>query len=452
MESEKILAQIIENIETVIKRDSPLGNSLWSALEALHPADIADFLGEIDRLDAKTIFLHLHKNVQLEVFRELSDPMKVYILSVLNESGKIDALNVLPSDELTDLFDHFSDEELKNYLNLLHKKTRDKLLSLLQFDPESAGGVMTTDVLTLMADFTVNKSISLLQRLRPSRDIHQQIYIVDRANLLTGYINLEDLVLQKPHTLIAEFIRKNELIAHVLQDREMIAQKMVHYGVMIVPVVNENNLFLGVIPSDTLVDVLMEEASEDAQKMAALAPLKDSYFETPFMRIFYKRGSILIVLLIAGSVSTFILHSYETSLQTLPLLFSLVPMLTSTGGNTSNQTSVIVIQGIASGEIDFGNVLRFMRRELLMAFVLGFVLGLVAFLRVYLTSYALVESLIASGTVTAIVITSVILGACIPIILRRFNIDPAFSAGPFLATIMDILGVLIYCLIIRLFL
>lgn len=450
MESEKILAQIEENIEAVIQQNSPLGISLWQALEKVHPADIADFLGEIDRSYAKRIFLNLPKHHQLEIFEELSDPMRVYLISFLSETGKIDAFNTLPSDELTDLFDHFSDEELKTYLNLLHKKARDKVISLLQFDPESAGGVMTTDVLTLMADFTVNKSISLLQRLSPSRDIHQQIYVINRANLLTGYINLEDLVLQKPHIRIADFMRKNELVANAQEDRERIAKKMVHYGVMTVPVVDDNNLFLGVIPSDTLVDVLIEEASEDVQKMAALSPLKDSYFETPFMRIFCERGSILIVLLIAGSVSTFILQAYEGSLQAVPLLFSLVPMLTSTGGNTSNQTSAIVIQGIATGDIDFGNMLRFMRREILMAIVLGLVLGITAFIRVYLTSHALTESLIASGTVSAIVITAVVLGGCVPIIFKRFNIDPAFSAGPFLATIMDVLGVLIYCLIIRL--
>jgi magnesium transporter len=449
METEKILSQVAENLDEVIKQSSPLGVSLWQALAHIHPADIADFLEEIGRSQARQLFLTFHKQQQLTLFGHLSDPFKVYILPFLSDATKVEAFNTLPSDELTDLFDHVSDDELKTYLNLLHKKARDKILSLLQFDPESAGGVMTTDALTLMADFNVNKSISLLQRLSPSRDIHQQIYVVNRQNSLIGYINLEDLVLQKPHMLIGDFMRKNELVAHAKEDRERIAKRMVHYGVMTVPVVDDNNLFLGVIASDTLVDVLIEEASEDVQKMAALAPLKESYFETSFMRIVYERGSILIILLIAGSVSTFILETYDSYLRTLPFLFALVPMLTSTGGNTSNQTSAIVIQGIASGEIDFGNLLRFMRREFIMALVLGTLLSLAAFLRVYLTSFALAESLIASSTVGAIVVTSVVLGACIPIVLKRFNIDPAFSAGPFLATIMDVLGVLIYCLIIR---
>jgi magnesium transporter len=452
VETEKILTQIQDNVEAVIKKNTPLGRSLWDALEQLHPADIADFLSEeIDRASAKKLFSTLNKHLQLEIFEELSDPMKVQILAILPESVKIEALNMLPSDELTDLFDHFSDDELKIYLNVLHKKAREQVLLLLQFDPQSAGGVMTTDVLTLRPDFTVNKSISLLQRIGPSEEIYQQMYVVDKNNLLIGYIHLADLVLQKPEARITEFMEKNDLVAHVQQDQETIANKMVHYGIMTVPVVDDNNSFLGIITDDTLVDVLREEASEDVQKMAALAPLKDSYFETSFIRILLARGSILFVLLVAGSVSSFILSKFEGIFLLLPILSQLTPMLTSTGGNASSQTSAIVIQGIAAGQIDSGNAFRFMRRELTMALVLGVVLGVTAFLRVYVMGGMVIPSLIAGSTVSVIVITSVILGGFIPLVLKRLNIDPAFSAGPFLATIMDILGVLIYCMIIRLF-
>lgn len=452
MDTKRVLSQIEENIQTVIAQDSPLGVSLLTALEKIHPADIADFLTTLDDDPAAQLFNKLPKKLERAVFEEFSDPMRAFILTALDEQGKIEILNTLAIDKLTDLFDHFSDEDLKTYLKLLHKEARDQVLSLLQFDPESAGGIMTTDIFTLMPDFTVDKCIALLQRLSPSRDVHQQIYVVDRSNYLLGFINLEDLVLQKPTTRIGNFMHKNELIAHAQEDRETIANKMVHYGVMTVPVVDDNNLFLGVIPSDTLVDVLVEEATEDVQKMSALAPLKDSYFETPFVRIFYERGSILVILLIAGSVSSVILHSYEGIFAGSALLYSLPPMLTSTGGNTSSQTSAIVIQGIATGDISIENALRFLRRELLMALLLGLFLGAVAFARVYVTSGAFWESVVASCTVSIIVITSVVLGSCIPIILKRFKIDPAFSAGPFLATIMDILGVLIFCLVIRLIL
>ncbi len=447
MEIKRIFDEIRENTQEVIDHDSPLGKSLWKAFLDIHPADIADFLSDIDRERCKQIFLRLPKHLRLEVFRELSDAMKVHILAFMNDHDKVDAFHILPIDELTDLFDLFSDEELKIYLNLLHQQAREKVLSLLQFDPESAGGIMSTDVITLVADFTVEKSIKLLQRLSPSKDIHQQLYVVNRYHQLEGHINLEDLVLQKPHERIGSFMHKNELVARAQEDREAIAKKMVHYSLMTVPVVDDENHFLGIISSETLVDVIVEEATEDVQKMSALAPMKYPYFESSFTQLFIERCPILIGLLIAQSFSSSILRAYETTLSLF--LLSLVPMLTSTGGNTSSQTSAMVIQGLATGEISQANVFKFLRRELLMSLLLAGVLGITSFIRVYWLGGAdIMQSFTASISISFIVITSVMLGSSIPLIFKRLNIDPAFSAGPVLATLMDILGVMIYCSII----
>ncbi|HXW86138.1 MAG TPA: CBS domain-containing protein, partial [Candidatus Bathyarchaeia archaeon] len=172
--------------------------ALWEAFLEVHPVDIADFVADLDTEHAQKLFNALPKKIQYEVFEECSETKKVMLLPVLSEPELVDLFEKLSADELTDLFDYVSDEELKYYLRLLHKKVSKKVLSLLQFDPESAGGIMHTDVITLMQDFTVERSISLLQRLRPSKDVHQSIYVVDKAGLLVGYINLEDLVFHKP--------------------------------------------------------------------------------------------------------------------------------------------------------------------------------------------------------------------------------------------------------------
>jgi magnesium transporter len=201
----------------------------------------------------------------------------------------------------------------------------------------------------------------------------------------------------------------------------------------------------------TLVDVLVEEASEDVQKMSALAPMKESYFDTSFMRLLYERSRILIALLLAGSFTTTIMRAYESTLE-IGFLLYFASMLTSTGGNTSSQTSAMVIQGLALGDIQPANMLRFLRREFLMACMIGTILGVTAFMRVYVTTGEPLQSFAVSLALAVIVIVSVVFGSCIPLVLRRFNIDPAFSAGPFLATLMDILGALIYCYVARLIL
>lgn len=450
MNTNTILQEIMDNLAAVVAHDSPRAQSLWQSFIHLHPADIADFLTDLDRDHRQQLFLRLPKEIKLEVFNEFSDQMKVNCLAFMTESEAADALHSLSPDELTDLFDLFSDEELKKYLGLLHKRLREQVLSLLQFDPESAGGIMTTDVLTLMDDFTVEKSIALLQRLRPSRDIHQQIFVTDHGHHLLGHINLEDLVMQKPKDRISSFMHKNELDVLASDDREKVANEMRHYGLMIVPVVDDKNNFLGVITSETLVDVIVQEAGEDVQKMAALKPTKVSYFEIPLRSLFYQRGYILAFLLVVESFSTIILNSYH---DTLPLLLlSFIPMLISVGGNASNQTSAMVIHGMAMGDIGLGDMFHFLRREMIVSGSLAVLLALVGFIRVYLTHQVVLEGFAISLSLGLIVFFASLLGSCMPFVLKRIRIDPAFAAGPFLATLMDILGIMVFCYVSKLIL
>ena len=449
MDAKKILAEIRDNIEAVIRRDTPTGKSLWEALIELHPVDIAEFLPNMSLEHAWELFRNLPKKLKLEVFEEASDSIKVGLLEQMDDHERIEAFKALSADEIADVFELLTDEELKKYLNLLHKKAREKVLSLLQFPTDSAGSVMHTDVFTLMEDFTTEQSIKLLQRVRPDKDVHQKIYVTDKSDHLLGYINLQDLLLESPETRISKFMVEDRVVVRENEDQESVAKKMVKYNLTIVPVVDKNNHFLGVIPSETLADILVEEAGEDIQRMAAVTPLKYPYFKTSYWRILWERGYILITLLAIESLSTMILEANEATLTPIPLLLALVPMLISVGGNTSNQTSAIAIQGMASGEISNNSILRFLKREFLMAAGLSFVLGLTAFMRVYFTSGRLAASLVVSFALSIIVIVSVILGSGTPFLLRRLNLDPAFAAGPFLATVMDILGILIYCYIVK---
>jgi magnesium transporter len=179
--------------------------------------------------------------------------------------------------------------------------------------------------------------------------------------------------------------------------------------------------------------------------MAALTHGKLSYFKLPFMRVFRERSYVLVILLLAESFSRTILHAYEETFRTSMIMYTFIPMLMSLGGNTSHQTSAIMIQGIASGEVGQDNMFRFLRRELLMALGLSLVLGIVSFIRVLMTGGTSWQGIAISVTAGSIVLCAVSLGSAIPLVLKRFNMDPAFSAGPFLATIMDVLAVLIYC-------
>lgn len=443
MVPEKLFSEIRKNMKAVIERKTALGASLWQELLKIHPADLAHFFASISQDEFKKLYVVLPNDVGCQVFREFTEPLQALALSTLNDASRIDALGCLTTDELTDLFESLSDEDLKHYLDLLHKKDREKVLDLLKFNPESAGGIMDTDPLAFFDDLTVHKSIQLLQRLEVDREIHQHIFVINHDKQLLGHILLEDLVLQKPQKLLSSFLRQNILVAQADDDQEEIAKKMVHYNLSIVPVVGKNNYFLGVITSHTLIDVIEEESAEDVYRMSAMTPVKGTYFDASFLKILSGRSYILIVLLLAQSISSAIIDHHEALLA--GILIQFITMLASTGGNASSQTSAIIIQGMASGEINHSNFHRFFKREFSIAVVMALILGITAFGRVYLTSSNIVASIAVSASLSAIVLVSIIVGSTMPVFLRKIKVDPAYSAGPVLATLMDILGISIYC-------
>ena len=448
---QNIFKEIKNNISEVINQSSELGKTLWKKLIEFHPADIAQFLSDIDKEEFQEIYKKLPKSLKLEVFDYLSDTMKANVFQLINKQDKLAIIEKSSLDDMVDFFQFLSDEELKELFNLMHIKDRTHAIELMRFGEESAGGVMDTNVITLTQDLSVEQCIQILQRLQPKKEIHQEIYVTDKDNKLVGHIRLEDLVLKSPKTLLNSFLKQNEIIAFADDDQETIAQKMVHYHLTSVPVVGINSIFLGVIPSDTLIEIIEDEASEDVYRMSAMAPIKQTYFETPFRRLLGERSFILVILLLAESIATTIQESFETLLTGLGL-FAFSTMIVSCGGNTSSQSSAIAIQGLGSGEINFSNFNRFLKRELLLAACLAIILALTSFVRVYLTRHEFYPALIVSITLAAIVTLSVTLGSLLPVVLKKFKIDPAFSAGPFLATIMDIIGLFLYCYIAKIIL
>jgi magnesium transporter len=452
MISYKLFELIQENIDLVISGQPPIGTSLWQQLIKLHPADIAQLLSYLSDEDAVQIFDKLDKQLKLEVFKELNDSLKILCLSSVKESDRAHLLKNLSMSQLTDFLDQLSDEELNKYLKLLHEKNREQVISLLKFDPESAGGIMDTNVLTLQEDFTLEKSIQILQRLQPDKDLYQQIFVTDSQNKLVGSINLQDLVVKNPKTILKSILQPLVVTVLVNEDQEEVAKKMNHYSLTIAPVVEQNGIFLGVISSETLVDIVQEESSEDIYRMAAVVPIKGTYFDTSFLKLFYQRGLILFILVLVQTISSFVIESYQDFLMSFGLI-AFLSMLTSTGGNSSSQTSALAIQGMATGEINETTKIRFIKREFLMALALGVFLGAVACFRIYLTDRIFnLRSFAIGASLSLIIIISMTLGSCMPLILKKFNADPAHSAGPVLTTLIDVIGIIVYCVVCKLIL
>lgn len=436
-----------DNIEEIIKGKTDIGKELWNTILSQHPADIASWIDQISKPQGIAIIKKLPDIVSSEVFQELSEPTQSEILINIPSEKASAILQNMPVDEVTDLLEYMPDDIAKKYLKLLQSKQRKKVISLLNFNPQSAGGIMNSDILTLENTFTIKKSIGLLQKIKPRLEHIERIYITDKNDIALGHIHLDDLVLNKPDTPLKDISHKNELIINVHEDQEEVAKQIKHYGLISAPVVDEHNHFLGVITADDIFDIVEEEASEDVYKISGISPIKQSYFQTPFWTMIWQRSPWLISLLLLQSISGLIMNKYNTVLDDNLVLAFFLTMLIGTGGNAGNQTGALVIRGLATGELKPENGLRILLREFSISIAMALILSVIAFIRVFITHADLLIAFAISLPLFLIIIVSMLMGALLPLGLEALNFDPAHSAQPFLATLMDIIGVLIYLVV-----
>jgi magnesium transporter len=445
--TKKLFSNIRHHIKIVIKEESPNGIELWKKLLTQHPADIADLICRIGDRQQIDLFEKFPSHLASNVFPELPDAIQEHIVTHLDPEEMTAILKRIPADELLDLFDALPDENIKQYLKLLQKKQRSKIISRLHFEPGSAARIMNSDVLSLQRDFSIKKSILLLQKNGDQKDVLHRIYVTNREGVLVGYVNVEDLVINKPETPITRIIHQNELTINVHEDQEDIARQMEHYGLVSAPVVDEHGRFLGAVTADEILTILEEEISEDVYKMSGISNLEHSYFQTPMLSLIKQRIGWLAGLLLFQSLSSFILKQYDALINQYMLIPLFLTMLIGTGGNAGNQSATLIIRGLATGEITSINAIRALIREFSISIIMAFILALVSFGRVFAFYGDVTGAFAVSLSLFIIVITSMIFGALMPIILKRLNLDPAHSAAPFISTSMDILGVLIYCFI-----
>jgi len=442
------ISNIEEHIESILKKTHPLGETLWQVLIKEHPAEIAKLIERLDEKYQVQVLEKLPQTIAAKTFIFLSDTSQGYLIQKIHLDTAAHILQDIPVDKLTDLFENMSDHDVKKYLNLLQSKQRKLVISLLSFNPQSAGGIMDSDVLTLHKDFTIQKSISLLQKIRPVKKHIETIYVTDENNQLVGNVHINDLILNKPDMSLKDLVHENDVIINVTDDQETVAKKMKHHDLHSVPVIDAHNHFLGIITADDIFDIIEKEASEDVYKISGISYMAHTYFQTPFWKLIWTRSPWLVGLLILQSASGIIMQTYQKFLDDNITLSFFLTMLIGTGGNAGNQTGALVIRGLVTGEISRKNSIKVLLREFSISIVMAFILSCVAFARVLTTPHTtIILGLAISFSLFVITVVAMFIGALIPLLLERFNLDPANSAQPFLATIMDIIGVFIYCLI-----
>ncbi|MGD1997284.1 MAG: magnesium transporter [Candidatus Dependentiae bacterium] len=433
-------------ITEVCAQSTPRGVAGWQLLTNSHPSDIAELVEALGKRAQKRLIKKLAMPLLAKTFEQLPHMTQVDVIKMMSDDTAGDVLKHMHADEVVDLLEHLDDDSVQHYLKLIQKKRRLRILSLLNFDSKSAGGIMSSDVLTLHSDMTVKKAIGLLQRIRPDEvEIRYRLYVVDNETCLVGYVTLDTLVTNKPETPIKSLIKENEVVINAHEDQEEAVHKMTHYDISTAPVTDDEGHFLGVILSNDVFEVIEEEASEDVYKMSGVGHVEHTYFETPLLHMFFERGKWLVPLLLFQSVSGQIMSRFDGMLAEHVVIAFFLTMLIGTGGNAGNQSATLVIRGLATGEINRTQGMLVLMREFCIGLLIAASLSAISFGRVLVTNGNPTIATAISLSLFCIVLASMVLGTLIPLILERMGIDPAHSAAPFLATLMDIIGIIIYC-------
>lgn len=405
--------------------------------------EVADLLMELNEEEQGIFFRLLNREQAAEVFSYLDITSQSNLLKTFTSENIRMILQDIPPDDRTALLEELPAEVTRNLLNLLSAEDLKEARMLLGYPEDSVGRLMTPDYVALKPYITIETALYEIRLSGKNKETIDRIYIVDDNFKLIDDIPLKDLIFSDPERKIEEIMDGNFIAISAYKDKEEAVEMMKKYDLVAIPVIDSNGILVGIITHDDILDVAEEEATEDIQKIAAIAPLDLPYDKTSVWTLFRKRVLWLILLLIAYFFSSALISHYETLLSNIIALSFFIPMLIGSGGNTGSQSSTLIVRALALKEIEIKDWLKIFLKELLIGFLLGLCLSIILFLR-SATWIGLTIGLIVSISLILIVVWANLVGALLPIVLSKFKIDPAIASSPFVTTLIDGTGILIY--------
>lgn len=416
---------------------------LRAALKEIHPADILDALEDY-KGDAIAFLAKLPNEILAEIIEEAEEEDKSGIFDLFPMDQKKEIISEMASDELVDLLETIDPEERADLIESLDAEDAQDVKDLMQHDPETAGGIMATEFVTIKDNMTVRETLEYLQIHGDEAETLSYLYVLDEDEVLKGVISLRDIVVNKFNELIAPLIISNVISVRAELDQEEVASIFQKYGFTSIPVVDEDNKMLGIITSDDVLDVLVDESTEDFEKMAAISHSDGEYLETGVFELARKRIFWLLFLMISATFTSFIIQGYEMALASVVLLAAFIPMLMDTGGNAGSQSATLIIRGMALGEIDMRDYFQVFWKEMRVSVIVGVVLAVVNFGRIWLFHHDMLLAMTVSLALLFTVVLAKTVGCTLPIVARKLKIDPAIMAAPIITTIVDVLSLLVY--------
>lgn len=424
-----------------------IGQQKWTDLREflteLPAPDIAYLLMKLEKTERILLFRLLPRQLSSEVFSYLESKDKDVLLRDLTDEEARHILANLSPDDRTDYFEELPGMAIQRLLNLLSPDDRKETLLLLGYPEESVGRLMTPDYVAIRPDWTIGLALEHIRKKGKDTETINVIYITDKKWKLIDALELRRFILADPTDTVEKIMDYSFISISAFDDREKAVQMIQHYDLDALPVVDSEGVLIGIVTVDDVLDVAQEEATEDFQRVAAVAPLKMSYRETSIWSLYRKRIVWLAALIFVSLVSSGIIAAYEDTLATYIVLAFFIPLLIATGGNTGTQSATLMVRAIATGDVRMGQCLWAVSREIGIGVLLGATMGLATWILGLFRGGLQIGVVIGLAMVSIVVVTNLI-GVILPFVLTKLRLDPAVASSPLITSVADAAGLLIY--------
>lgn len=431
-----------EKIEEFIKEKKY--TELKALLKEMKSADISAILDDLNKEEAVIVFRLLSKEKAGMTFSYMETDMREKLIQNLTDAELKSVLDELFMDDTVDLIEEMPSNVVTRILRTVNRNDRKIINELLKYPDDSAGSVMTTEFIDLRENMTIERALERIRKIGTDSETIYTCYVLDKERILKGIIDIKEILLAKEDSLISELMETNIISVNTLEDQEEVAKIFDKYDLYALPVVDNDNRLVGIVTVDDAMDVLQEEVDEDFNKMAAIAPTEDGYFETSVFKHAKSRIVWLLILMLSSAITGAIITNYENAFAAVPVLVAFIPMIMGTGGNCGSQSSTLIIRGLATDELELKDVFKILWKEIRVAVIVGFILALVNGLRIFVQYDSLQLAITIGLSITATVIMAKSIGCLLPLLAKKLKLDPAIMAAPLISTIVDILSILIF--------
>ncbi|MBS1745260.1 MAG: magnesium transporter [Bacteroidetes bacterium] len=420
-------------------------------------SEIADLIYENPDHEAK-IVANMSINRAAAVFKILDVSRQKDIINELPSYKTAELLNELPPDDRTDFLEELPKNVIRDLIKLLNTEERKITLAMLGYPEDSVGRLMTPDYVYVYPFNTIEQVLNTIRKVGKNRETIDVVYVVNREGELLDDLRIRDIILASPDKKIEELMDERIVALNVHDDQEHASEVFKMNNRVALPVTDDNNILLGIVTIDDMFWVANEEFSEDIQKIGGTEALDEPYLDTPLFKLVRKRAGWLIVLFLSELLTATAMAYFNDEITKATVLAMFIPLIMSSGGNSGSQASTLVIQAMAVGDITLADWWRVMRREIMSGILLGSILGIIGFARIciwhFLMHYGIIEDLykehwfliaVSVGiSLIGVVLWGTLTGSMLPIVLKKLGADPAVSSAPFVATLVDVTGIVIY--------